>query len=267
MNPKDVVLFSDMDETLLDNEKCISKKNLDAIRTFQEKGGMFTVATGRSVIGFAPYRRWLAIDIPVILCNGGCIYDYGKSKSLWKKKYPKSIKDFLFELVFSFPKLGIQFMTETTAYCYRPTPIYIESMQREELLFQDITAFEDLPKEWLKVEILADLVDRESLDRYLERHLPATCRWMSTGEYVRDIVVKDVSKGNAVRQYMKMMDLENKFICCIGDHNNDYEMIRMADAGFAVKNALEHVKKNADYIDPDNNNHSISHVIGIIETL
>ena len=41
-----VLLATDLDGTLVLNGE-ISKENVDAIRTFQNDGGLFTVATGR----------------------------------------------------------------------------------------------------------------------------------------------------------------------------------------------------------------------------
>ena len=76
MNLEKTIFISDMDETLFDNEKHISDRNLKAIMEYQKKGGIFTVATGRSIIGFRSYRDILNIQMPVILYNGSCIYDY-----------------------------------------------------------------------------------------------------------------------------------------------------------------------------------------------
>lgn len=42
-------LVSDMDGTLINSNKEISKENLDAIKYFVNNGGKFTVATGRMV--------------------------------------------------------------------------------------------------------------------------------------------------------------------------------------------------------------------------
>ena len=44
MNLEKTIFISDMDETLFDNEKHISDRNLKAIMEYQKKGGFFTVA-------------------------------------------------------------------------------------------------------------------------------------------------------------------------------------------------------------------------------
>ena len=48
-------LFSDMDGTLLSDDKKVSQENLAAIRLFVKAGGRFSVATGRSEVIFIRY--------------------------------------------------------------------------------------------------------------------------------------------------------------------------------------------------------------------
>ena len=81
------IFISDMDETLFDDDKQISAKNREAIVDYQKKGGLFTVATGRSIIGFRPYQDMLNIQAPVILCVrvGTGIYHWKKKSGYWKK--------------------------------------------------------------------------------------------------------------------------------------------------------------------------------------
>ncbi|MBR5496163.1 MAG: HAD hydrolase family protein, partial [Oscillospiraceae bacterium] len=47
---KKLLLATDMDGTLLTTDKRITKENLDAIDKFTKAGGIFTIATGRSLL-------------------------------------------------------------------------------------------------------------------------------------------------------------------------------------------------------------------------
>ncbi|MGA9174213.1 MAG: HAD-IIB family hydrolase, partial [Thermoactinomyces sp.] len=68
-------LVSDMDGTLLNDAKEISAENKEGIALFREKGGFFTLATGRSYPESKKYIRELKLSCPVILYNGAMIYD------------------------------------------------------------------------------------------------------------------------------------------------------------------------------------------------
>ena len=45
----DILIITDVDGTLLREKTGISKENLEAIKRFVDKGGHFTVSTGRAI--------------------------------------------------------------------------------------------------------------------------------------------------------------------------------------------------------------------------
>ena len=94
-----VILFSDMDGTLLTSKKEITQKDLDAIKRFTSLGGKFTVATGRTVQTFEQYRDMLDINIPIILFNGALIYDYSTKETLYMNPLPENAKDIALEIL------------------------------------------------------------------------------------------------------------------------------------------------------------------------
>ena len=63
------------------------------------------------------------------------------------------------------------------------------------------------------------------------------------------------------------MGFKDKKLCCIGDHNNDYEMISIADVSFAVKNGLKKIKEKVNFIVTDNENDAIAETIEKIKQL
>ena len=64
---------SDIDGTLVDAKKRVSPLNKKVIKAFQERGGAFTLATGRIERSAIPYCRELDIQVPLILYNGARI--------------------------------------------------------------------------------------------------------------------------------------------------------------------------------------------------
>ena len=70
-----LLLCTDLDGTLLNNERKVSKENREAIDYFKSEGGYFTFITGRM-----PYFSAQVFDIvqpnaPFGCINGGGIYD------------------------------------------------------------------------------------------------------------------------------------------------------------------------------------------------
>lgn len=266
MDVKNVFFVSDMDDTLFNNEKCISDRNLAAIRTFQKNGGLFTIATGRSITGFKPYQKQLGIYIPVVLYNGACVYDYKKKSLLWLQELPKLCHIYLYDLLQKFPKLGVQVMTEYGIFSCRSTPHFCTYMERENLPYKEVETFEEICGHWLKAELVLDQTDSKEVDCYLRDYPLKGCRCVTTGEYARELMEENVSKGSAVSKMCDLLRMKEKTLCCIGDHNNDYEMIHMADIGFAVENALEEIKEAADVIVSDNEHDAVAEAIKFVET-
>ena len=72
----DLLVISDLDNTLLTAKEGIPEYNIQMIKQFQQLGGRFTVATGRSVESVRRYLGQIKFNAPAITYNGGIIYDY-----------------------------------------------------------------------------------------------------------------------------------------------------------------------------------------------
>ena len=99
----DVMIITDLDGTLLPENKILSEKDLEAIKRFRSDGGKFTIATGRTIQSADRYIKELEIDIPVILYNGSLIYDVQKQEVLFTDELPEFAPDIAKEL-FGFMK-------------------------------------------------------------------------------------------------------------------------------------------------------------------
>ena len=69
-----VMIVTDLDGTLLKNDKSISQENLQAIRYFQEMGGLFSCVTGRVPHGAKAVVDILQPNAPCGHGNGGAVW-------------------------------------------------------------------------------------------------------------------------------------------------------------------------------------------------
>ena len=70
------LILSDMDGTLLGDDRQISQENREAVAYFTQNGGRFAVATGRSKAGMEYFLQDIAINAPCVICNGAVVYDF-----------------------------------------------------------------------------------------------------------------------------------------------------------------------------------------------
>lgn len=74
-----ILFATDLDKTLLDDEARVPPICVDAIRSYVQKGGLFTIATGRPTRGALLYPEIIdLVNAPIITYNGACIYDTRK---------------------------------------------------------------------------------------------------------------------------------------------------------------------------------------------
>ena len=80
---ENLLFCTDLDGTLLNDEKQISKENLDAIEYFKSKGGKFTFITGRPPIIATDIYKNVKPNVPFGCFNGGGLYDGEKDELIW----------------------------------------------------------------------------------------------------------------------------------------------------------------------------------------
>ena len=78
-----------------------------------------------------------------------------------------------------------------------------------------------------------------------------------------EIMKKENAKGAAIRRLAEKLGA--KLVVAVGDYENDLEMIRDADIGYAVENAIDTLKKAADRITVHANQSAIARVIEDVE--
>ena len=95
MDFKNVIIMSDLDGTLLDDKKEISQRDMESINEFCDKGGMFTIATGRGYSMARPVAEKLKLRIPAVIFNGSAVYDFDKDEFLWQSEVTQKARDYI----------------------------------------------------------------------------------------------------------------------------------------------------------------------------
>jgi hydroxymethylpyrimidine pyrophosphatase-like HAD family hydrolase len=76
-----------------------------------------------------------------------------------------------------------------------------------------------------------------------------------------EIFDENASKGIAISKLAEHLGISKNEIACIGDGENDLTMFAQSGIKFAMGNAVEALKENADYILPDNNSDGVAFAI------
>ena len=79
--------------------------------------------------------------------------------------------------------------------------------------------------------------------------------------YFFELLHPQASKGNALKIIAEKLGIKREEVMAIGDSGNDLSMIQYAGLGVAMENAMDILKKHADYITLSNNQAGVAHAI------
>ncbi|MBQ8310822.1 MAG: HAD family phosphatase [Clostridia bacterium] len=261
-----LLICSDLDGTLLRNDKSVSEENLNAIEHFEREGGLFTFITGRMPFFVEDIYNTVRPNAPIGCINGGGIYDYRKQKYLWTRELARDALALVEYADRSIPGLGIQVNTFDKIYFSREN----EAM----VYFREATGMPNLVAHYWDVhEPIAKIVfgdTREDaileLQALLNNH-PLAYRFdfIRSEKMLYEILPKGVSKGSVLLKMAELLGIDPRCTIGIGDYNNDIELLRVAGLGVAVANARPEVKAIADHVTVSNESHAIARIIMNLE--
>lgn len=266
-----MLLCTDLDDTLLTDNKQVSEKNRKAIDYFKSEGGLFTFSTGRVPMGARLILEYVVPNAPIVCFNGGGIYDFSENKMLWSRKLDSDAISAVEYVDRQLDFVGIEICTEEKIYFSKINAKVREHQVLEKLPDNDLD-YHDIPEVWQKVLFMTEEHELNTVRRTIsESPFADKYTFVQSSPWYYELLPKNSTKGDGLIQLGELCGIDRSRIIAVGDNENDLEMVKMAGVGIAVENAIPIVKNSADYITADNNSDAIAKVIydlenGIIKT-
>ena len=261
-----ILICTDLDGTLLRNDKSISPENREAIDYFKREGGYFTFATGRMPSYVWDMYHAVQPNAPVGCVNGGGLYDYTNKKYLWTHGLDRDALDLVQYVDESMPGMGIQVNTFDTVYFCKDNDALVDF--RAETGVPNIACpYREVPDPIAKV-LFADR-DGGNITRLAAR-LTSHPRadefdFIRSDRTLYEILPRGIHKGISLAKLSEILGIDPRRTVAVGDYDNDIGMLRIAGLGVAVANASDAVKAAADMITVSNQEHAIAAVIRHLE--
>lgn len=260
--------ISDLDGTLLNNDAKLSDFTVKTVNSLAEKGMCFTFATARSVYSAKPITSALNINIPYILMNGVSIYNPLNDRYI-KNEYisPETSSEII----------GVFREHDLKCFMYKIhddvlTAYFTEINSQVMNSFAEVRR-NNYNKPFVQCADLADHADDETVyftvTGEYERLLPikngiekikgvnhAFYRDTYTGKYYLEIFSESASKANGIKYLRNEYGFDE--IVCFGDNLNDLTMFEESDIKIAVGNAVNELKKSADFVALPNENDGVA---------
>ncbi|NTV91246.1 MAG: HAD family phosphatase [Clostridiales bacterium] len=261
------ILVSDLDATLLDSNRKISRENIRAIERFRAGGGLFTIATGRMFGAVEPYLKELQLDMPAVVLNGAAIYDFNEKRILWKHCLPYSIKDTAEKILESFPGIGFEVLQDRSLYVVRSNGHVEKHVGREGFAPVYISSLDELEQPWFKILLAWDPEKLPAVEAFIDEILKKDnqpYRHVYSEPNFLELLNSEASKGAALERLMSMYGYDTKNVIAVGDNMNDMEMLQTAAVGIAVENANPALKEVAGLICRSNDENALEHVVEML---
>lgn len=267
---KGILICTDLDGTLLKNNKTVSRENLEAIEYFKSEGGFFTFITGRMPFFVGGIYNEVKPNVPFGCINGGGLFDGAAQKYLWTAKIDERVGELIFAVDKTFCNVGIQVNTFfKTHYCKDCSAMKnfrkIVGVKDE---FCDFDSSYDTIKDPIAKIIFASDYEDELLGvaNLLKSHpLADNFILVRSEKTLFEILPKGAGKGTAFKKLAEYLNIEPQKGFAVGDYDNDISMIKAAGVGIAVSNASEGALAAADFVTVSNEENAIAKIICEIE--
>ncbi len=249
-----LLICCDIDGTLINDDLKIPENNLRAIEYFRSEGGLFTIATGRTIFGAALYFDEINPDTPLICQNGGAIYDCQKKEYLWYSVLPDNARAVVEYVERKFPFAGIEILTCDTVYFSRESDF--TTLHKTQELFETTSkCWRDIHEPWIKVLFAQSPEEADILQADIEKQpFYRDFRIMRSAPTYYEFIEKNSNKGNAIKMLSDITGHSMQKIITIGDNDNDYTMLRAVNQSFVPSCASKKAKENAKTILQSTNN-------------
>ena len=256
------MLVLDIDGTLTNSKKEITKKTLDAILDCQERGHIVVVASGRPTPGIEKVAQTLALARYggyVLSFNGARITNYQTKEVV----YQKTLEPFLLQELYAYSlehDLGMMTYDETSVITGTRIDEYMELEARINGIpihqVEDFVQYVDFPvnKCLLTKE---DALAKQHMEILQQRYAQVASIYRSEPFFI-EVMAKGIDKAASLEQLRQRLGIALENIIACGDGFNDVSMIRYAGVGVAMANAQPEVREAADYVTLSNDEDGVA---------
>lgn len=253
----------DIDGTLVNSKRELTPRVKQAIQTASQAGIRVVLCTGRPLPGVVDLLNELNLVSDhdfVITYNGSLVQRTGDGATLagytlgydtlqlmdeYSKKYNVHYHAIDTQAIHVFSE-------DIPKYSQHESNLVHMPIQQHKL--EDISP----DREFIKMMFIDEAPQLDQLTAHRPAELYDHYNIVRSAEFYLEVLHKQASKGRAVAQLASILNLSGDEVMCIGDHENDLDMIEFAGVGVAMGNAIPEVKNIATFITTSNDEDGVA---------
>ncbi|MGL5898318.1 MAG: Cof-type HAD-IIB family hydrolase [Lactobacillaceae bacterium] len=280
------LIASDMDGTLLNNDLVVPEENISAIKEAQKAGIEFMIATGRGIHEALPLLEKYHLHPAYITLNGAQVFDENEKVQV---ELPLNL-EVSHQIISTLRKYKLYFEMVTNQGIFSNSKVQrinnianLITNLNPDTPFKLAIALSSARLELMKIQYIKDydeLLARPAINIFkiiaFDSNHPNNLisvkndlinefnsKIIITSSSKFNIEINDIhaQKGIALKKYADKKGISSDEIMTLGDNINDTTMIQYAKYSVAMENAVDSIKKIANYITTRNDQAGVAKAI------
>lgn len=253
----------DLDGTLLNSKKEISKRNKEAIMKAAKAGVKIILASGRPVPGVKIIANQLHLDQVggyILSYNGGMIIDCKTGEVIRRETIPEK---YYADIVHCANKFNVTTLTYDSEGIitnnendeYVQLESRINNIPVRQVFHLEEEAQLDPPVKFLctgEHKVLREVQAK------LDEKLKGAVNIFFSEPFFMEITPQGIEKASSLELLLGCLNIDRKALIACGDGYNDIPMMRYAGLSVAMANAQAETKEWADFIAPSNDEDGVA---------
>lgn len=259
----------DVDGTLVTPLKRLTKENIAAIEKAKDAGIHIALVSGRPFHSMVDLNKRLGLDKKghfTICQNGSYVFDNFSQKPMFGTFQSPSDLVKVAKLLENY-RLDISAMDGENFYSNKKRAnIYTKIDAKIHKMPIKLVDYENLPED-MEFGRFMVLGSKGEIKRFIE-NMPDEIKNnyypVQTAPFLVEIMNKNTNKGYAISQMAEKLGYKMEEVMAIGNEKNDIPMLEAAGFAVAMGNAVDELKKHADYITKSNLKSGVGHAIDML---
>ena len=257
------IIFIDIDGTLRNRNRELTQRTKDAITQALQREWMIVLCSGRPRKYTEDISRQCNASNYIITSSGGNIYDYHKNQILYTNIMDKEACIKLYDLA---NKKDVRFIMNVDdgrvvnkLKHMDGTEILLKTDIRSFVYTHDIVQCTVADSNFEKIKSMEEAIKKIEKVNIRNQHKSLIDdSFQPEGTIYYDISNTDCSKGKAIIELCKILQVNRENTIAIGDDKNDLSMFEVVGYRVAVENAIKELKTIADEITKSNDEDGVA---------
>ena len=261
------LIVTDLDGTLLNSKKEVSKANREALQYAKQKGVKIVLCTGRPYFAMKQFVHELGLDEAddyIVTFNGGMVQKASDgtvlvsntltTEDVWQ--WYQHTQD----LNLPINVIDSERLYEPTVYPTDYPSLYLQNVTGVPSVVKDYQTFEP-DHTFNKFVVVTEEAHLDAQLPKIDADFKSNYSVFKSRSFFLEIMKKGVTKGAALAQLGELLGIEPAEMMTMGDQENDLSMIELAGIGVAMGNATDQVKQVAQYVSVTNDQDGVAQAI------